>query len=84
MSRQLLRECHVNCSRECHVSRNATWMIGRDLSLFAETSVSSRLGACVPSRPRALTKDKVKVKVKAKVKHMVGPIQGIQGGKSTG
>ena len=57
-------------------------MVGQGLSLFAETSVSSRLGACVPSRPWALTK--VKVKVKAKVKHMVGPIQGAQGGKSTG
>ena len=34
----------------------------------------------VPSRPRALTK----VEVKAKVKHMVAPIQGAQGGKSTG
>ena len=36
----------------------------------------------VPSRPWALTK--VKIKVKVKVKHMVGPIQGAQGGKSTG
>ena len=50
-------------------------MVGRGPSLFAETSVSSRLGACVPSRPRALTK----VKAKVKVKHVVGPAKGPRG-----
>jgi len=51
MSRQTLRECHVNWLKECHVSRNATWILGWGLSLFPETSVSSRLGGLctVPS-----------------------------------
>jgi len=63
--------------------QNATLTIGRGLSLFAENKLPAQdWGACVPSRPRALTK--VKVKVKAKVKHMVGPIQGAHGGKSIG
>jgi len=42
--------------------------MGRDLSLFAETSVSSTLGACVPSRPQELTK--------SQSQRMVGPLEG--------
>ena len=80
MSRQTLRECHVRLSenvkstaqRECHVSKSATWMIGRGLSLFTETSVSSRLGACVLPRPRALTK--------SQSQRMVGPLEGSKEG----
>jgi len=67
--------------------QNATWTIGRGLRLFAEYKLPAQdWGACVPSRPRALTKvkAKVRVRVKAKVKHMVGPIQGAHGGMSIG
>jgi len=54
------------------------WMIGRGLSLFAETSFNSRLGGLCTVPFPGLTK------VKVKVKCVVGPIQGAQGGKSTG
>jgi len=75
MLRQTLRERHVNCSKECHVSRNATWMIGRGLSLFAETSVSSRLGdLCTVPSPGV-------DQSQSQSQHMVRPLKGAQGKK---
>jgi len=73
----MLRECHVNYSGECHVSRSATWMIGRGLSLFAETSVSLRLGGwCTVSSPGIDQSQS-----QSQGQNMVGPLKGAQGKK---
>ena len=48
-------------------------MVGRDLSLFAETSVSSRLGGlCTVPSPGV---------DQSQSQHMLGPLKGVQGKK---
>jgi len=72
-------KCHILsvenvASKAQRVSRqNATWMRGRGLSLFAETSVSSRLGGVctVPSSGVDQSQSQ----------HMVGPLKGTHGKK---
>ena len=58
--------------------QNVAWTIGRGLSLLAENKLSAQdWGACVPSRPRALTKSQ------SQSQHMVVPLEGPKEGKES-
>jgi len=49
------QKCHVIAQKRL-VNRMPRRTVGRGLSLFAEQLSAQDWGACVPTRPRALTK----------------------------